>query len=160
MAGQRFKANDVQAAITLAVEEVLETIYFAAVIDSAPGPTPPQSEARVLPLVTARLSFDGCPAGQFRVGVAPDLALLMAASFFGRDVEDVSAEQSREAICEMANMICSSMLSRLESEKTFHLRHAEIYDAASDPGMAGESVSRWFDVGDGLITASIGFGAS
>jgi CheY-specific phosphatase CheX len=99
-----------------AVGEVLETMCFTALGEGG-GVTDGAEES----WVTARLSFRGDPPGRFGVGVPPQTGRAIAASFLGREAEEVSEAQIGEVVCELANMVCGSVLSRLESQTRFDL---------------------------------------
>jgi CheY-specific phosphatase CheX len=147
------ETNEIQSVLAAAVEEVLETMCFTAVLASSEGAAPAEDGARA---VTAQLSFQGSPSGAFRVSVPSNLARVVAASFLGWEELEVSDSQAGEMVCELANMVCGAVLSRLESGSAFHLFHPELTDreAAVNPESAG--VARWFDLGEGMIlTASL-----
>jgi len=183
------EANEIQTALVAAAEEVLETMCFATIFASSEGAitsagavTSEAAGPPAEPAITAGLSFQGSPSGTFRVGVPPKLARVLAAGFFGREETEVSDEQGAEVVCELANMICGSVLSRLESEETFHISHPELLGEADlqplggaglQPAQADEtlcpapdpnrtfphsqglSASHWFDLGDGVLTATL-----
>ncbi len=102
--------------------EVLETMFFTAV-GGQPGEeqAPPE-------WISAALEFRGEPGGRFRVGASRQAARALAASFLGLDESEVSGEQVGEVICELANMICGSVVSRLESGTTIQLLHPELVE--------------------------------
>jgi CheY-specific phosphatase CheX len=110
--------GEIQAALESAVEEVLETMFFTAVLGSAAGPPPHESQRTATATgekrdLTAELSFQGDLAGRVLISVSSNLARVIAASFLGSEEDDVSDSQTCEVICELANMICGSALSRL-----------------------------------------------
>ncbi len=101
--------------------EVLETMFFTAVGGEA--------EAGQAPVewISAALEFHGEPGGRFRVGASRPAARAMAASFLGLDESEVSDRQVGEVMCELANMICGSVVSRLESG-TIQILHPELVE--------------------------------
>ena len=58
----------------------------------------------------------------------------------------ISERQACEVLCEMANMICGSVLSRLEPDAAFELLQPAIVPAGSAAG-----VSRSVGCGDGAV---------
>ena len=145
--------NEIQEALTAAVEEVLETMCFSTVLASAEGAASPEAHGSAPPL-TAELHFQGNPSGGFRVVVPIKLARVVGACFLGREETEVSDSQAAEVICELANMICGSVLSRLESKATFQISHPEPIPAGQGVGF-GAGSCRWFDLGDGILTVSL-----
>jgi len=147
--------NEIQAAMAVAVEEVLETMCFASVLASAEGAAPPEADDGS-PAITTALHFEGSPSGEFRLGVPVKLARVVGAGFLGREETDVSDSQAEEVVCELANMICGTVLSRLESKATFQITHPEVTQFEPGAGFDGDSTCRWFDLGDGILTVSLG----
>lgn len=146
--------NEIQVALASAVEEVLETMFFATVLASGEGAVPPEGDGGA-PAITAALRFEGSPSGGFRVSVPMKLARVVGAGFLGREEAGVSDSQAAEVVCELANMICGSVLSRLESKATFQITHPELTPSEPGAGFGGDSTCRWFDLGDGLLITSL-----
>ena len=169
--------NEIQIGLAAAVEEVLETMCFTSVFASAEGTLPPDGDGSApapeggagpagepaipaeadatAPTCTAELRFRGVPSGQCRVRVARSLARVMAAGFLGCEEIEVSDSQTEEVVCELANMICGSVLSRLESEATFRITHPELVPPERGAWFEGAGINRWFDLGDGILTVSL-----
>ncbi|MBI4874105.1 MAG: chemotaxis protein CheX [Acidobacteria bacterium] len=146
--------NDIQTALVSAVEEVLGTMCFTSVLASAEGDAPPEGDAGA-PDLTAELHFQGRPSGGFRVGVPRSLARVVGAGFLGREEIEVSDSQAEEVIRELANMICGSVLSRLESKTTIRISHPEPAPPERGVRVAGAAANRGFDLGDGILTVSM-----
>jgi CheY-specific phosphatase CheX len=147
--------NEIQTVLTAAVEEVLETMCFTTVLRSSEGPAPDsRGGERTL---TAELGFEGVPSGGFRVSVDRKVAKMLSAGFFGLDEGEITDEQSADLVCELANMICGSVLSRLERNVTFHISHPELVDADAGSCFTDESPCRWFDLGDGQMSTALRF---
>jgi len=144
-------ADEIQAAMDAAAAEVLETMCFADVLASAAGPAPADGAAGV-PAVTAELHFEGDPPGWFRAGAPARLARALAAGFLGLEEPEVSDLQAGEVVCELANMICGSLLSHIPSETVFRIGHPELVMTVR----WGEGAShRWFDLGEGILSVSV-----
>jgi CheY-specific phosphatase CheX len=107
-----------------AVESVLETMFFSIPL----GPAEPETGAAVL---EARLAFHGRPSGILGVRLSAASARILAAGFLGEDEETLTDAQPGEVVCELANMLCGSLVSRLESEESFDLSSPELVPAGS-----------------------------
>lgn len=99
-----------------AVKEVLERMFFQEIAGVAD-----RAAAAVADAVAVRLTFEGDPPGWLAVRVAPPLARSLAADFLGMDEDEVTASQVESVVCELANMICGSLLSQVEGEIRFRL---------------------------------------
>ena len=109
------------------------------------------------PSCTAALRFTDDPSGGFRVSVPRTLARAVGAGFLGCEEMEVSDPQAEGVVCELANMICGSVLSRLENKAIFQITHPEMTPSKPDACFDGESACRWFDLGGGLLSASLQF---
>lgn len=98
-----------------AVGEVLETMFFVENQGPAAGSGPPEE------LFEARVSFEGGPSGTLRLRVTRRAAQTLAADFFGEDSLEPPGSRVREVVSELANMICGSLLSRVDGEATLRL---------------------------------------
>ena len=159
--------NEIQIGLAAAVEEVLETMCFTSVLSSGEGAAPASIEGTAsagceatvpdaaTPTCTAALRFKGDPSGGFRVSVPRSLARAVGAGFLGCEEMEVSDSQAEEVVCELANMICGTVLSRLESEATFQITHPELVPRERGAGFEDAGIQRWFDLGDGILTVSL-----
>lgn len=145
--------NEIQTALAAAVEEVLETMCFTGVLASLEGAAPPEGGGT--PAITVQLRFEGSPSGGFRVSAPMKLARVVSAGFLGREEVEVSDSQAEEVVCELANMICGSVLSHLESKTTFQITHPALTSCEPGAGFDGASTYRWFDLGDGFLITSL-----
>lgn len=127
--------------LSTATSDVLETMFFTPVIAEAAA-----VGASPVALLAARLSFSGAKQGTLAIRISAQAAETMAASFLG---EEEGHDKIRDVICELANMICGSVLSRLDSEAHFDLGHPELVDPLELQSVEG--MSRAFDIGDGEV---------
>lgn len=101
-------------------EQVLETMFFAAIFDEA-DPAASSGAERV----ASRLHFHGMPSGDFEVDADPGIARSLAAGFLGIDESDVTVSQEDEVMAEFCNMTCGSALSSLGRVEYFNLETPE-----------------------------------
>ena len=137
--------TDVQQIFLESASEVLETMFFTGVADE----DMPEDSASLL---CAELSFHGRPSGRFGVRLPPATARLIAASFLGLDESEVNERQVADVICELTNMFCGSVLSRLEAGARFELMHPEINPDHFDWRQLPNSVGCTFGIEEGAIT--------
>jgi CheY-specific phosphatase CheX len=105
-----------QRALHDSVQEVLEKMFFVEALDEPPDQTESQDGD-----MAVELSFEGAPSGALTLRVSSAAARQIAADFLGQDESGLSSAQVGEVVCELANMICGSVLSRSESTTTFRL---------------------------------------
>lgn len=106
--------RSIDSALEESVREVLEKMFFVDVLQPCTGDVPPAG-------IAAELTFQGDPPGSFRLTLDRSAAAAAAADFLGENAADLTPQQMTDVICELANMICGSLLSRIESSATFRL---------------------------------------
>jgi CheY-specific phosphatase CheX len=116
--------RELDGLLASALDAVLETMFFSASM----GPGEPLDLADP-GLLAARLSFHGNPSGNLAVCISADAARPLAAGFLGADEPAVPDSQIGEVVCEMANMLCGSVVSSLESGQSFDLSAPELVSA-------------------------------
>lgn len=109
-------------ALRRAVDEVLEKMFFADTLGECASC---DAECAAGEKIAVNLTFTGEPSGFLLLHMSSAAARQIAADFLGTDEQSVSAQQTSEVLCELANMICGSVLSRVESATTFHLSAPE-----------------------------------
>lgn len=122
------------ASLREAVDEVLETMFFTQTEGPADPDRPPEE------LIVARVDFEGNPPGTLRLRITRQAACRMAADFLGEEECELAAARITEVVAELANMICGSVLSRVESETPFRLSPPAVAAAigpVAEPGAAG-----------------------
>jgi len=125
-------------------EEVLESMFF-----TSPLSEPVPGGRSRLDLILAQVTFRGTASGRFGVGCSMDAARSLTAAFLGMESDTVAEQQCGEVICELANMLCGSVLSRMEPGGRFDLMTPEI----EPPGCLPETVtaSRIFQLEEGAL---------
>ena len=116
---------DVQEIFLESASEVLETMFFTGIVDE-------DTVEDAASLTCAELTFHGSPSGRFGVRVPAKTARSIAASFLGLEVTEVNERQVADVLCELTNMFCGSVLSRVEAGARFELMHPEIDPTNSD----------------------------
>ena len=133
-----------------AVREVLETMFFACVYDEI-------ASGEEAGRIQARLPFAGGRQGEFRLGISPGAARTIAAGFLGvEDENEIGAAQIGDVVCEVANIVCGSVLSRLGADLAFDLQPPRLAGPGDESGVS-QCAMRTFDLGDGTLTAGIHF---
>ena len=137
--------------LAAAASDVLETMFFSSVIGELPvNATPPASA------LAARLQFSGARAGAFGLRLTEGAARVITANFLAEETDEPTTQQVQEVVCELANMMCGSVLSRLDRGAHFDLGQPAMVDAAEVA--APDAVSRAFDIGDGEVAMFLSMG--
>jgi CheY-specific phosphatase CheX len=124
--------------VNASASEVLETMFFTGVL----------GEAENLPSdgLTTRLNFRGNPSGSFGVFLSRESSRQIAAGFLAEEEQEISQERVDEVICELTNMLCGSLLSKIESNGAFELSHPELAPLLGNP-----EYSRNFEIDNGTL---------
>jgi CheY-specific phosphatase CheX len=141
--------------LSTTVDSVLETMFFSAVL----GPAEPETNGTVL---ESRLAFHGRPSGTFGVCLSEPSARLLAAGFLGEDEESLTDSQTGQVVCELANMLCGSLVSQLQSDESFDLASPELVPSGSEiaAGFHAPPVARQsFELEGGILTVTLHLGA-
>jgi CheY-specific phosphatase CheX len=138
--------------LTSAVDQVLETMFFTA----SPGPATPFG-ANEPNLLGATLSFHGTPSGNMAISISNDGALQLAAAFLGVEESSLHGSQVGEVICELANMLCGSVLSNFESERSFDLSTPKFILGGIEDKRSGRSKAQGFALETGALNVYLEF---
>jgi len=111
------QAIDLKPFMEEAVAEVLEAMCFI----SSEGEVKEGAEMCQPDWICGELDFVGRLSGSFGIAVPPSTAATIAANFLGEDESTLSAEQTIEVVCELTNMVCGTLLARLDSKSVFTL---------------------------------------
>lgn len=110
------EAANVERCLREAATEVLETMFFLTVEGHLDW-----SEVSAKPHHFAEMDFQGAAEGRLELAVSEDLAPVLASGFLGKDESELEPPEILAVVCELANMLCGSVLSRLESGSLFQL---------------------------------------
>jgi CheY-specific phosphatase CheX len=131
-----------QEILAAAASEVLETMFFAEV---AAGGTPPRDGFE------ARVEFRGPTSGCFQLALDGALARGFASTFLAVEEGEVTTGRASEVVCEMANMLCGSALSRAVPDARFDLLQPVMAPPGSGRGVMsafdcdGSALALWID---------------
>jgi CheY-specific phosphatase CheX len=131
-----------------AVSSVLETMFFTAPLGLA-------AEESGQACMGARVAFRGTPSGQVRLCLSEASAQLLAAGFLGEDEESLSPEQTGLVVCELANMLCGSLLSQLESQEHFDLAAPQLDGDAVPPPEQAPVATQSFELENGVLRVAL-----
>lgn len=147
---------DYNQLLSAAVDSVLERMFFSATW----GPADPETGGAVL---QSRLTFHGHPSGTFTLCLSEPSARLLAAGFLGEDEATLSDAQAGQVVCELANMLCGSLVSKLQSDESFDLASPELVPSGSGivtghdaPPAARQS----FELEGGILSVTVHLEAS
>jgi CheY-specific phosphatase CheX len=126
--------------------EVLETMFFATA-----EPVPCRHPETVADWIAAIVPFEGVPCGDLRVILSRRFAKAIASGFLGVETEEVTAEGENQIACELANMICGAVLSRLHPDSRVALRAPEIIPASFDSG----GTHQCFEAPEGMVAITM-----
>jgi CheY-specific phosphatase CheX len=136
-----------------AAQQVLETMFFTSIMGERRDP--PDD-----PALEALVSFEGEPQGSFGLKLSASAARAIAANFLGvEDEAELTDSQIGEVACELANMICGTMLSQVESGSTFNISHPRLAAPGDANGLAGRT-ERSFDLDNGALGLWVSFGGN
>jgi hypothetical protein len=130
--------------------EVLETMFFstAAAIDCDHSGQLPLNEE----WTSSRVRFAGLPSGELRVMLSRELARSIAAGFLGSDPEEVTAEAEGQVGCELGNMICGAVLSRLHPDSRVALAPPELTPVNFG---GGNGIHQCFETPEGKLSINM-----
>jgi len=133
--------------VNAAVNETMEAMFFDAaepISDSWSGGED---------LVTVCLWFHDAVDGEFMLATPLATAVTLAASFMGVDTAEVERRDAEQIVCELANIICGSALSRLEPSSELRLSPPVLTPRACAPG--DEATYQRYQLLDGCLAVSL-----
>ena len=139
--------NELDRLLEEAAAEVLETMFFTGLSDEEEAVQPRLAE----PLVCTRVVFRGAPSGRLGIRVSADTGRQIAANFLGLDASEVCDARMEEVLCELSNMVCGSVLSRIEKDFVFELQHPEIEPAEAGGPRGDQAIRRTLILEEGVM---------
>ena len=110
-----------ESILTESCAEVLETMCFASILGDEGSKMNVDTDC-----IYSQLSFKGVRCGEFGISAPAVTSNSLAAAFLGLDEDSVTQTQSEQVLCELANMICGAVLSRMDHDAIFELSYPEI----------------------------------
>jgi hypothetical protein len=132
--------------ITPALEDTVNTVLETMFFESAE----PAELADRSALAWFAVDFTGVGAGTVYLGILPPAMHELAAAFAGLDAGPSANDQSKEAMLELANMVCGGTLSRLEPDGHFDLGAPRVCNIPPPPEIpchAFQIAAGWLAVG-------------
>jgi CheY-specific phosphatase CheX len=108
--------TELACALAECTAAVLERMFFVQALEET-APAVPEADSDLI----CGVNFTGDPSGHLALRVSVEAARSIAADFLGEDEGGLSGFQVGQVVCELANIICGSVLSRIESGTTFRL---------------------------------------
>lgn len=137
-----------RVALSEAVAEALEKMFFVPEV----GELDPDAPAGAA--MTVQVAFRGDPPGRMTLELTDSSARTIAADFLGEDEADLADDRVQEVVCELANMICGAVLSRLDSSEDFHLGTPQVLSSEAT-GACSRGVSHGVDIGGGTLKVAM-----
>jgi CheY-specific phosphatase CheX len=142
----------VHQALRDAVCGVLEKMFFAETMGELAATEPAGQE------ITVELDFEGEPSGALLLRLTSQTARQIAADFLGIDECGITETQTFEVVRELANMVCGSILSRVESAAAFRLAPARIVTPETGIARFLSNVSYCVRLSNGILAVNLGTG--
>ncbi len=135
--------QDLHASINDAVEQVLETMCFSAVLG-------PCETAQAQPFLdrSAVVDYSGASVGSVLIGCDEAGARGLAANFLGS--EDASEEQVSGFLAELANMLCGAVVSTLNGGGNYSLGTPRVVPPAALTETGGVRCD--FEIDGGILS--------
>jgi len=150
------QASDLSELVVTCCSDVLDAMYFSSVLEATHLPIANEEDvAAMIPLSATdqmySLAFHGTVSGQFGIHLGRETATRLAGNFLGESEGTLSEREVGEVVGELSNMLCGSIVSRIEGKSTFALSHPEA--VLSMPALSDkDSAVHTFHTDDGVIT--------
>jgi CheY-specific phosphatase CheX len=148
------KASEFAGLIPECCSEVLDAMYFATMLGSERVEDMPTDSPGAPAALAFSLKFAGDVSGHFGLYLEQVTARSLAANFLGVEEAEVSSDEIGEVAGELANMLCGSIVSRVEGEHKFVLSHPERADTLPFKDLGDVFILR-LDMDSGAITVWI-----
>ncbi|HLX42514.1 MAG TPA: chemotaxis protein CheX [Bryobacteraceae bacterium] len=105
---------------------------------------------------SARVRFSGAPSGELLLMLSPGLAVVFSASFLGIDEAEVTREAAGQVCCELSNMICGAILSRVHPDSLVALDAPELTAADfENRGRVHRGLHQCFAIPEGTLAINL-----
>ena len=140
--------DDFDHLLPLAVDDVLETMFFSESF----GPCQPDPALEEL---EAEVSFTGETSGTVGVRISKDAASSLAASFLGESEDTLSEIQVGHVVCELTNMLCGCIVSKMPARVCFSLGSPGLLGGKASNSNGIVQVQQSFAIERGTLTISM-----
>ena len=134
--------------IASAVAEVLETMFFSEIL----GDGQPDLSCTAL---EAHVAFTGNSSGTVDVQISEAAARSLTASFLGESEESLSGLQLAHLVCELTNMLCGCIVSKMSAQGCFNLGSPELIEQPHHESDECIEIQRSFAIERGTLTVSL-----
>ena len=145
------KAAELEGLMSGCYADVLDSMCFVSVYDTVVV----RAEAGKSPVAALDygfgLGFAGDVSGRFGLQVDRATASELTANFLAKEKVEVSNSDIDDVVGELANMLCGSVVSRVDGEHSFVLTHPEPIQTLPDFDREDVLVSR-LETDSGVIT--------
>lgn len=139
--------HDLDHLLAGAVDDVLETMFFSETFGSC------ESEPD-LTAIEARVVFSGASSGSVAVRISESSARSLAASFLGESEDSLDDAQVAHVVCELTNMLCGSIVTKMECKGCFDLGAPELLREVETKVSTDHKLQQSFAIERGTITVS------
>jgi len=131
-------ASDFTPLVAECCAEVLDAMYFTTVLET----THESGCESIRPNngYSFCLRFQGDIHGTFGLDIGASMARTLASNFLGEDEESITQADLEEVVGELANMLCGSIVSRVEGTSKFVLSHPEPVTLLNGPNNPAQDV--------------------
>ena len=140
--------TELKCALADCTAEVLEQMFFVHGLEGA-APATPEADSDLI----CGVDFAGEPSGSLTLRLSLGAARSIAADFLGEDAATLSAFQVGHVVLELSNIICGSVLSRIESDTTFRLESPRLLSEWKSPG--AEAIVHSVILDTGVLTVEL-----
>jgi CheY-specific phosphatase CheX len=126
------------------IMETLDAMFFTACFGAPEAEGAPPAE------MAAEVAFEGRPPGRLTLRMAAAAARSLAANFLGEEEDALSERQVGDVLCELANMVCGFVVSRVEAGE-FRLGAPRILETGGPRGGIVLAV----ETGAGVLEAAL-----
>lgn len=140
--------SDVSRLLRDAAEDVLENMFFSAVMGELETPADGQR-------LCATVTFTGTRNGRLGVSASASTVATLAAGFLGSEEEEVGESQVRAVAGEIANVLCGAVLGRMNPAGEFAISPPEVTDGDDSVVVGTLELRRRFELMEGDLSVGL-----
>jgi CheY-specific phosphatase CheX len=139
--------TELESALDEVTEHLAETMFFTTVLDRA-------VDLGGQPGYTASIAFSGTRAGALRVILPHSTAAALAVSFLGEADDEEPDARACALAGELANILCGSLLGRMEPAGHFTIGPPEVTSGTEASGQPADA-RRLFTLEEGPLAIAV-----